>query len=151
LGIEIVTRLAALLLAALATSGLMVNWICLTRAMARISSAAACTEFHQATFLAENRHILTRSDRSTGRRPFTLGDSCRRSEPPRHSADAHEALEELALVREAGVCGELPRARRSDRPKRRTVALRASVGSPEGAADQATSASRADARTSNER
>jgi hypothetical protein len=41
--------------------------------------------------------------------------------------------------------------RRSDRPKRRTVALRASVVSPEGAADQSTSGSRADAHTSNER
>jgi hypothetical protein len=39
--IEIVIRLVALLLAALATGGLMVNWIGLTRAMARISSAAA--------------------------------------------------------------------------------------------------------------
>jgi uncharacterized membrane protein len=49
MGIEIVVRLVALLLAALATGGLMVNWIGLTRAMARISSAAAYTEFHQAT------------------------------------------------------------------------------------------------------
>jgi uncharacterized membrane protein len=49
MGIEIVIRLVALLLAALATGGLMVNWIGLTRAMARISSAAAYTEFHQAT------------------------------------------------------------------------------------------------------
>jgi hypothetical protein len=49
MGIEIVVRLIALLLAALATGGLMVNWIGLTRAMARITSAAAYTEFHQAT------------------------------------------------------------------------------------------------------
>ena len=49
MGIEIVVRLVALLLAALATGGLMVNWIGLARAMARMSSAAAYTEFHQAT------------------------------------------------------------------------------------------------------
>ena len=49
MAIEILIRLVALLLAALATGGLMVNWIGLTRAMARISSAAAYTEFHQAT------------------------------------------------------------------------------------------------------
>jgi hypothetical protein len=49
MAIEIVVRLVALLLAALATGGLMVNWIGLTRAMARMSSAAAYTEFHQAT------------------------------------------------------------------------------------------------------
>jgi asparagine N-glycosylation enzyme membrane subunit Stt3 len=49
MGIEIVVRLVALLLAALATGGLMVNWIGLSRAMARMSSAAAYTEFHQAT------------------------------------------------------------------------------------------------------
>ena len=49
MGIAIVVRLVALLLAALATGGLMVNWIGLARAMARISSAAAYTEFHQAT------------------------------------------------------------------------------------------------------
>jgi hypothetical protein len=36
-------------LAALATGGLMVNWVGLARAMARISSASAYTEFHQAT------------------------------------------------------------------------------------------------------
>ena len=48
MGIEIVVRLVALLLAALATGGLMVNWIGLARAMARLSSAAY-TEFHQAT------------------------------------------------------------------------------------------------------
>ena len=49
MAIAIVVRLVALLLAALATGGLMVNWIGLARAMARISSAAAYTEFHQAT------------------------------------------------------------------------------------------------------
>src|SRR5215467_3738106 len=49
MGILIVVRLVALFLAALATGGLMVNWIGLARAMARISSAAAYTEFHQAT------------------------------------------------------------------------------------------------------
>ena len=49
MGIETVIRLVALLLAALATGGLMVNWIGLARAMARIPSAAAYTEFHQAT------------------------------------------------------------------------------------------------------
>ena len=49
MGIEIAVRLVALLLAVLATGGLMVNWIGLSRAMARISSAAAYTEFHQAT------------------------------------------------------------------------------------------------------
>jgi uncharacterized membrane protein len=49
MGILIIVRLVALFLAALATGGLMVNWIGLARAMARISSAAAYTEFHQAT------------------------------------------------------------------------------------------------------
>ena len=48
-GIAILVRLLALLVAALATGGLMVNWIGLARGMARISSAAAYTEFHQAT------------------------------------------------------------------------------------------------------
>ena len=48
-GIVIVVRLVALFLAALATGGLMVNWVGLARAMARISSAVAYTEFHQAT------------------------------------------------------------------------------------------------------
>jgi hypothetical protein len=38
-----------MLLAALATGGLMVNWIGLARAMAQVSSASAYTEFHQAT------------------------------------------------------------------------------------------------------
>ena len=38
-----------MLLAALATGGLMVNWVGLARAMARVSSASAYTEFHQAT------------------------------------------------------------------------------------------------------
>ena len=45
----IVVRLLALLFAALATGALMVNWVGLARAMARMSSAAAYTEFHQAT------------------------------------------------------------------------------------------------------
>ena len=49
MGVELVIRLVALLLAALATGGLMVNWIGLARAMARVSSASAYTEFHQAT------------------------------------------------------------------------------------------------------
>ena len=47
--IELVIRLVAMLLAALATGGLMVNWVGLARAMARVSSASAYTEFHQAT------------------------------------------------------------------------------------------------------
>ena len=42
-------RNVVLLLAALATGRLMVNWIGLARAMMRISSASADTEFHQAT------------------------------------------------------------------------------------------------------
>ena len=46
---ELVIRLVAMLLAALATGGLMVNWVGLARAMARVSSASAYTEFHQAT------------------------------------------------------------------------------------------------------
>ena len=45
---ETVVRLIVLLLAALATGGLMVNWIGLARAMERLSSAAYI-EFHQAT------------------------------------------------------------------------------------------------------
>ena len=49
MGIEILIRLMALFLAALATGGLMVNWIGLARAMAQVSSAPAYTEFHQAT------------------------------------------------------------------------------------------------------
>ena len=49
MGIELVIRLVAMLLAALATGGLMVNWVGLARAMARVSSASAYTEFHQAT------------------------------------------------------------------------------------------------------
>ena len=49
MGFELVLRLVALLLAAAATGGLMVNWIGLARAMARVSSASAYTEFHQAT------------------------------------------------------------------------------------------------------
>ena len=47
--IDIVLRAVVLFLGALATGGLMVNWIGLARAMKRISSAAAYTEFHQAT------------------------------------------------------------------------------------------------------
>jgi hypothetical protein len=38
-----------MLLAALATGGLMVNWVGLAGAMARVSSASAYTEFHQAS------------------------------------------------------------------------------------------------------
>ena len=49
MGVEVVIRLVAMLLAALATGGLMVNWVGLARAMARVSSASAYTEFHQAT------------------------------------------------------------------------------------------------------
>ena len=49
MSVELVIRLVAMLLAALATGGLMVNWVGLTRAMARTTSAAAYTEFHQAT------------------------------------------------------------------------------------------------------
>jgi hypothetical protein len=45
----IVARLIVLLFAALATGGLMVNWVGLSRAMARLSSASAYTEFHQAS------------------------------------------------------------------------------------------------------
>jgi asparagine N-glycosylation enzyme membrane subunit Stt3 len=49
MSVDLVIRLVAILLAALATGGLMVNWIGLARAMARVSSASAYTEFHQAT------------------------------------------------------------------------------------------------------
>ena len=49
MSIELVICLVAMLLAALATGGLMVNWVGLARAMARVSSASAYTEFHQAT------------------------------------------------------------------------------------------------------
>ena len=49
MSVELVIRLVAMLLAALATGGLMVNWIGLARAMSRVSSASAYTEFHQAT------------------------------------------------------------------------------------------------------
>ena len=41
---EIILRLVILLLASLATGGLMANWVGLARAMARISSASAYTE-----------------------------------------------------------------------------------------------------------
>ncbi|SFT10248.1 anthrone oxygenase family protein [Mucilaginibacter polytrichastri] len=44
-------QLITLFFAALATGGLMVNWIGLTRAMSHMSSATAYTEFHQATNL----------------------------------------------------------------------------------------------------
>jgi hypothetical protein len=47
--ITISVRLFALLLAALMTGALMVNWIGLARAIAQMVSAAAYTEFHQAT------------------------------------------------------------------------------------------------------
>ena len=49
MSVDLVIRLVAILLAALATGGLMVNWIGLARAMAQLSSASAYTEFHQAT------------------------------------------------------------------------------------------------------
>jgi hypothetical protein len=49
MSVDLVIRLVAILLAAVATGGLMVNWIGLARAMARVSSASAYTEFHQAT------------------------------------------------------------------------------------------------------
>jgi uncharacterized membrane protein len=42
-------ELAAVFFAALATGGLIVNWIGLGRAMARLSSASAYIELHQAT------------------------------------------------------------------------------------------------------
>jgi uncharacterized membrane protein len=42
-------RVIALFFAALTTGALMVNWIGLARAMVRMSSASAYTEFHQAT------------------------------------------------------------------------------------------------------
>lgn len=47
----IVLKTVVLFFAALATGGLMVNWIGLTRAMAHMSSASAYTEFHKATNL----------------------------------------------------------------------------------------------------
>ena len=47
--IHIVLPTVVLFLAALATGGLMVNWIGLSRAMNRMSSSSAYTEFHQAT------------------------------------------------------------------------------------------------------
>jgi hypothetical protein len=49
MSVDLVIPLVAILLAALATGGLMVNWIGLARAMARVSSASGYTEFHQAT------------------------------------------------------------------------------------------------------
>ena len=44
-----IVRLIALLFAALATGALVVNWFGLARAMARLPSASAYTEFHQAS------------------------------------------------------------------------------------------------------
>ncbi len=44
-----ILRVVALLFAALATGALMVNWIGLARAMLRLRSASAYTEFHQAS------------------------------------------------------------------------------------------------------
>jgi hypothetical protein len=44
-----ILRLVVLFFAALVTGALMVNWIGLARAMARLSSASAYTEFHQAS------------------------------------------------------------------------------------------------------
>ena len=49
MSVGLLVRPTAILLAALATGGLMVNWVGLGRAMARVSSASAYTEFHQAT------------------------------------------------------------------------------------------------------
>jgi uncharacterized membrane protein len=49
MGIGIIVRLIVLMLAAFATGGLMVNWIGLARAMARLSSASGYTALHQAT------------------------------------------------------------------------------------------------------
>ena len=46
---HVALRALVLFLAALATGGLMVNWIGLARAMKRISSSSAYTEFHQAS------------------------------------------------------------------------------------------------------
>lgn len=47
--VALIIRLTVLMLAALATGGLMINWIGLARAMARLSSASGYTELHQAT------------------------------------------------------------------------------------------------------
>jgi uncharacterized membrane protein len=46
---ETLFKLVVVFFAALATGGLIVNWIGLARAMARLSSASAYVEFHQAT------------------------------------------------------------------------------------------------------
>jgi uncharacterized membrane protein len=46
---DLLLHLIVLMFAALATGGLVVNWIGLARAMARINSPQAYTEFHQAT------------------------------------------------------------------------------------------------------
>ena len=48
MALEIIIRLAAVLVASLATGALMVNWIGLARAMARLSRSAY-VEFHQAS------------------------------------------------------------------------------------------------------
>lgn len=49
MSIAMIVRLVVLSLASLATGGLMANWVGLARAMALMSSAAAYTEFHQAS------------------------------------------------------------------------------------------------------
>jgi uncharacterized membrane protein len=46
---DLLLRLIVLMFAALATGGLLVNWIGLARAMGRITSPQAYTELHQAT------------------------------------------------------------------------------------------------------
>jgi hypothetical protein len=48
MAVELVIRLAVLFLASLATGGLLVNWVGLARAMARMRSPTAYAEFHQA-------------------------------------------------------------------------------------------------------
>lgn len=47
--IKTLFKLVVIFFAALATGGLIVNWIGLARAMSRLSSASAYVEFHQAT------------------------------------------------------------------------------------------------------
>ena len=46
---EMLFKLVVIYFAALATGGLIVNWIGLARAMSRLSSSSAYVEFHQAT------------------------------------------------------------------------------------------------------
>ena len=46
---EMLFKLVVIFFAALATGGLIVNWIGLARAMSRLSSGSAYVEFHQAT------------------------------------------------------------------------------------------------------